>query len=60
MSESPHEFLHPAGWKPALGYANGVAAEGRTVFVGGMIGWNAQQEFETDDFVGQEIGRAHV
>ena len=53
MTASPHEFLHPAGWKPALGYANGVAAEGRTVFVGGMIGWNAQQEFETDDFVGQ-------
>ena len=39
MTASPHEFLHPAGWKPALGYANGVAAEGRTVFVGGMIGW---------------------
>ncbi|MFZ9628199.1 MAG: RidA family protein [Ilumatobacteraceae bacterium] len=53
MSESPHEFLHPAGWKAARGYANGVAATGRTVYVGGMIGWNAQQEFETDDFVGQ-------
>lgn len=51
--ESPHEFLHPKHWKPALGYANGVAAQGRMVFLGGHIGWNGQQEFETDDFVEQ-------
>jgi enamine deaminase RidA (YjgF/YER057c/UK114 family) len=50
---SPHEFLNPKGWKPAIGYANGVAARGRLVFLGGHIGWNGQQEFETDDFVGQ-------
>jgi enamine deaminase RidA (YjgF/YER057c/UK114 family) len=50
---SPHEFLHPARWKPAVGYANGVAATGRMVFTGGVVGWNADQEFETDDFVGQ-------
>lgn len=48
-----HEQLHPKLWKPARGYANGVAASGRTVFVGGMIGWNDQQEFETDDFIEQ-------
>ncbi len=48
-----HEILHPKHWKPARGYANGVAAEGRMVFTGGIIGWNANQEFETDDFVGQ-------
>ena len=48
-----HELLHPKSWKPSRGYANGVAASGRTVFVGGMIGWNAQQEFETDDFIEQ-------
>jgi enamine deaminase RidA (YjgF/YER057c/UK114 family) len=53
MSESPHEFLHPKGWKPAVGYANGVAARGRMVFCGGLIGWNAEQVFETDDFAGQ-------
>lgn len=53
MTDSPHQFLHPAHWKPAIGYANGVAASGRMVFTGGLIGWNAQQEFETDDFVGQ-------
>ena len=50
---SPHEFLHPKSWKPALGYSNGVAASGRMVFCGGLIGWNAEQEFETDDFVAQ-------
>lgn len=48
-----HEILHPKNWKPAIGYANGVAAEGRMVFTGGMVGWNAQCEFETDDFAGQ-------
>lgn len=50
---SGHEVLHPAGWKPAAGYANGVAARGRMVFLGGLIGWNAAQKFETDDFTGQ-------
>jgi len=50
---SPHEFLHPEHWKPASGYSNGVAADGRTIFLGGMIGWNAQQEFESDDFIDQ-------
>lgn len=49
----PHEMLHPAGWKAAKGYANGVAASGRMVFLGGQIGWNAAQEFESDDFVAQ-------
>lgn len=53
MSESPHQFLHPSHWKPAVGYSNGVAATGRMVFTGGIIGWNAEQQFETDDFVGQ-------
>ena len=50
---SPHEFLHPKQWKPALGYSNGVAADGRLLFLGGMIGWNGRQEFESDDFVDQ-------
>jgi len=53
MSQSPHEFLHPRNWKPALGYANGVAASGRMIFCGGLIGWNAEQEFESDDFIDQ-------
>jgi enamine deaminase RidA (YjgF/YER057c/UK114 family) len=48
-----HDILNPKSWKPAKGYANGIAASGRMVFCGGLIGWNANQEFETDDFVGQ-------
>ena len=48
-----HKIIQPDGWKPAKGYANGVLASGRTLYVGGQIGWNADQEFETDDFVGQ-------
>lgn len=47
------DILHPENWKAAKGYANGIAAEGRTVYLGGQVGWNADQEFETDDFVGQ-------
>ena len=48
-----HQVLPPAGWVPAKGYANGIAARGTQVFVGGQIGWNAQQQFETDDFIAQ-------
>ena len=47
------KVLQPAGWKQPKGYANGILAEGRMVFTGGMIGWNANEEFETDDFAGQ-------
>jgi enamine deaminase RidA (YjgF/YER057c/UK114 family) len=53
MSASHLRFLQPDGWAPPRGYANGVAAEGRMVFVAGQVGWNAQRQFETDDFVGQ-------
>jgi enamine deaminase RidA (YjgF/YER057c/UK114 family) len=45
--------LQPEGWAPAKGYANGIEARGRMVFVAGMIGWNGQAQFETDDFVAQ-------
>lgn len=48
-----HQLLNPKNWKPAKGYANGVAASGRMVFCGGLIGWNGDQQFETDDFIGQ-------
>ena len=45
--------LQPDGWAPAKGYANGIAARGLQIFVGGQIGWNAQQQFESDDFIEQ-------
>lgn len=48
-----NQVLHPAGWVPAKGYANGIAARGTQIFVGGQIGWNAQQQFESDDFIDQ-------
>jgi enamine deaminase RidA (YjgF/YER057c/UK114 family) len=48
-----HEILQPEGWAKPLGYANGIAARGRLVFIGGQIGWTGQQQWETDDFAGQ-------
>ena len=47
------KIVQPEGWAPARGYANGVVATGRQLFVGGQIGWNAEQRFETEDFIGQ-------
>lgn len=48
------EILHPPGWMPAKGYASGMVAEGRMVFVSGQIGWNPERcAFESDDFVAQ-------
>lgn len=47
------EILQPPGWPRPRGYANGIAASGRLVFVSGMIGWNAHGEFESDDFASQ-------
>ena len=47
------ELLHPKHWRPAKGFANGVAAHGRQVFLAGQVGWNAEQEFASDDFVAQ-------
>jgi enamine deaminase RidA (YjgF/YER057c/UK114 family) len=48
-----HQVLHPRHWKPAKGYSNGIAARGRMVFTGGLVGWNADCVFETDAFAGQ-------
>ena len=50
---TPHTFLQPDGWVPAKGYANGVLAEGRMVFTGGLVGWNENQEWVETDMVGQ-------
>ncbi len=47
------QVLQPPGWEKPKGYSNGVAAEGRLVFVAGQIGWNAACRFESDDFVAQ-------
>ncbi|CAH0292067.1 2-iminobutanoate/2-iminopropanoate deaminase [Massilia sp. Bi118] len=47
------DILQPPGWPRPRGYSNGVAASGRQVFVSGMIGWNAEGRFESDDFAMQ-------
>ena len=47
------KLLQPPGWEAPRGYANGVMARGALIFVGGQIGWNAQQQFESDDFIVQ-------
>ena len=48
-----HKIVQPEGWTAPKGYANGVLASGKTLFVGGQIGWNEKQGFEAPDFVGQ-------
>ena len=47
------QHLHPKHWRAAKGFANGIAAEGRQVFVAGQVGWNGEQQFASDDFVVQ-------
>lgn len=50
---SSKQVLQPGGWAQPRGYANGVAASGRTVFVAGQIGWNSDCQFDSDDFIAQ-------
>ncbi len=45
--------IQPPDWAEPKGYANGILARGALLFVGGQIGWNAHQQFESDDFVTQ-------
>jgi len=47
----PQRFLHPHGWKRPKGYANGIAVEGRNIFLAGQVDCNAEQQFESEDFV---------
>lgn len=47
------QILNPAEWTKPKGYANGIAVEGRQVFVAGQIGWNAEASFDSDDLVDQ-------
>ena len=48
-----HLIIQPEGWAPARGYANGVLSEDGHLFVGGQVGWTAEQRFEATDFMGQ-------
>lgn len=52
-SRSPLQILQPPGWREPKGYANGIAARGLQIFVGGTVGWNEREEFASDDFAEQ-------
>ena len=48
------QILHPSGWLPPIGYANGISvAAGRIVFVAGTVGWDANQKFQSEELVPQ-------
>jgi enamine deaminase RidA (YjgF/YER057c/UK114 family) len=51
MSDGNFEILQPKNWVAPQGYANGVVAKGRQVFIAGQIGWNEQAKLVSDDFV---------
>ena len=48
-----NKIVQPKGWAPAKGYANGILTEGKTLYIGGQIGWNSEKIFEEKDFIGQ-------
>lgn len=48
-----HRTIQPEGWLPAKGYANGVLTRGGALYIGGQIGWTAEKEFVSEDFVAQ-------
>ncbi|HUL64485.1 MAG TPA: RidA family protein [Burkholderiaceae bacterium] len=47
------QILQPAAWARPRGYANGIAAQGRLVFIAGQVGWTAEQRFDHTDLAGQ-------
>lgn len=48
------QVLHPRGWLPPVGYANGISVgAGRTVFIAGQVGWDANQHFQSNELVPQ-------
>ncbi len=48
-----HKTIHPEGWLPALGYANGMLTKDGTLHIGGQIGWDANKTFVEGGFIGQ-------
>ena len=48
-----HKIVQPEGWPRPKGYANGVLAQGKILFVAGQVGWNEKEIFDSDDFVAQ-------
>lgn len=48
-----HRILLPPGWPRPTGYANAILARGRTIFTGGIVGWDEQERFAAPDLAGQ-------
>ena len=48
-----HQTIHPSGWLPAKGYANGVLTKDGTLHIGGQIGWDANKKFVDGGFIEQ-------
>lgn len=48
-----HNVIHPEGWLPAKGYANGILTKDGVLHIGGQIGWDAEKRFVADDFIAQ-------
>ena len=54
MSNKSAQVLHPSGWAPPIGYANGISvAACRVIFVAGQVGWDAEQKFHSEELVPQ-------
>ncbi len=53
LPQPGHKILQPTGWVPPRGYSNGIEARGRTVVIGGQVGWDGECRFHTSDFAGQ-------
>ena len=53
LPQPGHKILQPEGWAAPRGYSNGIEARGRTVVIGGQIGWDGQCRFHTSDFAAQ-------
>ena len=53
MAQGKPQAVQPEGWARPKGYANGVVASGRLLSIAGMIGWDGQQQFQSDDFAQQ-------
>jgi enamine deaminase RidA (YjgF/YER057c/UK114 family) len=53
MNDGSVRFVEVPGWPRPKGYANGAVTRGRTLYVAGQVGWNAEQRFESDDFAVQ-------
>ena len=47
------QTIQPEGWAQPKGYSNGILAEGKTLYIGGQIGWDENETFQSDNFVDQ-------